>query len=633
MNLKRADTYIRSNGDVFLVILASCFLFCSITGIIGVLGDWYSPYTHYLNQTKALLRGELALSDSPGDMQYDLAWYDGGLHQVWGLGVPAIRLPFYLVARTVPGQDAFPDRLIFCLILAVAVFIAYRILLVRCFSRLERDAGVPSTGKWHPLRLLTVSLFVLFVAFPPVVALCLTWFNVYEEAVAYEYLLSICLLLGLFHLLERPSYSLFVFLCVLAGIGPFIRPTAVFYGAVTVAMAWCIVRGWKLKWWRSVLAFSIPLAMVLLLLFTNEIRFGDPLEFGHSLNVHPGIIPMFSTRMGHPFQAASFIDAAGDLFGSLFLFGHPDHWPKTWYLRDLFPWQSRLFRWHGFYFTTYDLTYFMLLTLGWLFTIAAGITHWRKSRSHSSSAFSLCICTGLWSFLSFTALFFFYLRTPGITSRYLIDFAPAVVAGIGCLFVCPLLVPQYKIDRHRNGRAIFLMFFVFGIWFLGELLAIDVHRFYSSRHNRNAFTAAEASNAAKTGRPFYELPRKYLQGVDPARHAIQHNGEGWNWRNGTVEPLAVFFISDPAFLRLHVSPWGRGERYGPRYDAIRAKVGLEWLEVISDRPEGKGRVITFGAPVDPDYRHGIQVVFLGFIDKDLLGTGDPDMKLTRLEWR
>ena len=79
------------------------------TGLVPQWGLWYGPSPYYREQTEALLRGSLALHSTATAMTSDLAWHNGGVQQVWGLGVPVWRLPFELLAK-LAGQRAFPDR-------------------------------------------------------------------------------------------------------------------------------------------------------------------------------------------------------------------------------------------------------------------------------------------------------------------------------------------------------------------------------------------------------------------------------------------------------------------------------------------------------------------------------------------
>jgi hypothetical protein len=74
----------------------------------GQEGGYYSYSTIYREQMEAFLAGRLALSDNVLAARHDLTWSEGGVHQVWGLGVPVWRLPWELAARAV-GFAAFPD--------------------------------------------------------------------------------------------------------------------------------------------------------------------------------------------------------------------------------------------------------------------------------------------------------------------------------------------------------------------------------------------------------------------------------------------------------------------------------------------------------------------------------------------
>src|SRR5579871_4961089 len=80
------------------------------TNLIGGWGRWYNPSIPYRQQTDALMEGHVALSKSPTALEHDYAWGAGAVQQVWGLGVPAWRMPFEAAAR-IYGQQGFPDRI------------------------------------------------------------------------------------------------------------------------------------------------------------------------------------------------------------------------------------------------------------------------------------------------------------------------------------------------------------------------------------------------------------------------------------------------------------------------------------------------------------------------------------------
>ena len=97
-----------------------------VTGLIPKWGKWYSVNMAYRRQTEALLSGALALDSDPRKLGYDMAWAEGGVQQVWGLGVPSWRLPFELVAK-LSGHDGFPDRLALAAAMALLIYALLRL--------------------------------------------------------------------------------------------------------------------------------------------------------------------------------------------------------------------------------------------------------------------------------------------------------------------------------------------------------------------------------------------------------------------------------------------------------------------------------------------------------------------------
>src|ERR1041385_2270998 len=101
--------YRRTSSLVGLAALVSfgLLVFCD------VLPPNYSAGLPLRAQTDALLRGEFALSRNPADLTlvpWDLCWSQGGVQQVWGLGIPFWRLPWEGLAK-LAGLQMFPDRI------------------------------------------------------------------------------------------------------------------------------------------------------------------------------------------------------------------------------------------------------------------------------------------------------------------------------------------------------------------------------------------------------------------------------------------------------------------------------------------------------------------------------------------
>ena len=151
--------------------IAFALLVVLSSGLIDGWGQWYSPSSHYRRQTESLLRGTLALSRSPTDTTHDLTWSEGGVHQVWGLGVPLWRLPFEAVAR-VFGFQAFPDRLAFAAALALWAVIVLSLLTPAKHPSETSEAS-------HGRNSLIVGLILLCPVF---LELCNSRFDIYEEA-------------------------------------------------------------------------------------------------------------------------------------------------------------------------------------------------------------------------------------------------------------------------------------------------------------------------------------------------------------------------------------------------------------------------------------------------------------------
>src|SRR3989304_4075882 len=214
----------------YLAALMS-FNVCVGTGLITGWGCWYAPNVRYRQQTEAMYSGRLALASSPTAVEDDLVWAEGGVHQVWGLGVPCWRMPFEILAK-VFGQRGFPDRGALAIAILLVSYFVLRVFTV--------PDGVRQLDDWLSALLhspLAAAAALLLLFFPPVINLCGGPFKVYEEAVVYGYYYAVGLFAATSAFAKRPTIGVYLVLSLFAGLAAFVRPTVGAYGIATVVIA------------------------------------------------------------------------------------------------------------------------------------------------------------------------------------------------------------------------------------------------------------------------------------------------------------------------------------------------------------------------------------------------------------
>jgi hypothetical protein len=539
----------------------------------------------------------------------DLAWHDGGVQQVWGLGVPIWRLPFEILAKLF-GRPAFPDRLAFGAALLVLAFLLIRVFIIRPLGEGNQNSARP----WNPCR---VSATAVLLVFPPFVVMCYQHFDVYEEAVAYAYLYGIGLFAGLISFSQSARRSNFFAVSLFAGLAPFIRPTLGAYGLATMVLlslsAW---RG-QFKRWELLAGWLMFCAGGCLLFATNQIRFGSGFEFGHNLNFN-GFPIWFYTRFYNPFQDEPVGSAARELFGALFC--SPDLNGFRVGMKDFIWGQSSTPRWRNFYLRTFDFSFFVILlgALGlWLWST---ITR-REKESTIPIEFRMAVP---WSAMGLAALAVFYLRSPVLSSRYIFDFAPALaVAFAGLLFRADSFLPN--LGRWQTWCSSFVAAST-ALW-----MVLEIH---SGRSTSGAMPAVDREIMLRAFNRKHERPKQlpagYEAGSDLAKYGIPFNSAGWG-TNGELSTVSVFFASDPAFLQILVAP--TNSTASVDYSKLRAKVGLEFLDVESISPTASNCIVRFRGPKRPVYQKGIQVVFLAYVDKNDLSNPAAPLRLMKIQWR
>jgi hypothetical protein len=112
--------------DIFVGIIISLVLtsiYVSYTGLIDST-RLFGKDLIYRQQTEELLKGNLSLSQNPENTTLDLVLYNGKVQQVWGYGVPLLRLPFEVLAK-ICGFRFFPDRITLAFYIFLSLFISF----------------------------------------------------------------------------------------------------------------------------------------------------------------------------------------------------------------------------------------------------------------------------------------------------------------------------------------------------------------------------------------------------------------------------------------------------------------------------------------------------------------------------
>ena len=722
-------------GQALIYALASLLA----SDLVPQWGRWYSQSTYHRRQVESFLSGSLNLSQEPSALRHDLCWSQGGLHQVWGLGIPLYRLPFEAVARIV-GVGSFPDMLGLAIALGLAAWAVVRALFEGGFcepSRLGALTPNPSplpssafgtisrsTGdenRWtgeaiEPVTLRLARLMwlaegaALLLFFPPFVNLLQSRFEIYEEVIVYEYLFGLGLIAALLIVAQSGSGRTYRLLCVLAGVGGFFRPTLVLHGAAAIfagAVALRFRKGalvptllksphrigqtdsssselaqkplpphtaicpsgeggvpsddarlkvysWS-RWGRTVAA-GVGLFVLGngLLFLTNYARFGNGFEFGHRLNVQHLYGSLYATRFDHPYQEERLLSAGRELFGWLFL--TKEFSGGDFYQDHIFPGQSPTVRWREVYLTTYDLTY-----LPWLLSgLMAGAVAWWRWRKRCLSPVggidepqdarpdlkARATCTGftgsslppsnaamtwvntlaLYGAVASALLLGFYLRSPIISSRYLLDLMPSFAA---LMLAGWLAWGEFWLKRAWGRWVLNVSTVLLVVW-----LGWELSRGGSTSGAPHVLTWKEVVNRKNSPPHPVRLPVSgvYASCGAPAETGIPYNGAGWQEPSGMLMPCVILFVDAPAFLECEMAPYSEAtSREGPV--ALRAKVGLEYLQRQSMVRSQNGWVVRFAGPQRRRYQKGLQPVFLATVPKEHLADNQTPWRLLNVRWR
>ena len=655
-----------------------------LTGAIPRWGQWYSEQPYHRAQAYALLEGRLALSHDVASLGLDLAWIDGGVQQVSGLGVPLWLAAWEVIGRAI-HVTPFPDRLA---MLFGVVLMMYALL--RAWLGPGGDRSYASRGA-----------FVFTALLPGVITMLRGRTVVYEETCAYAYGAAMLLCAGVIVMVRRPSTARYVLLLAFAGATGLVRPTVWFYGAATAVIATVLYvrhRGsLRQALGPVVLAAGLFVAGGGALYLTNYLRFGDGTEFGHRVNLGN----LYNTRFTNPYDRVPIAAAARELAGAMFgrpeLAAHRELWD-----RDIHAGQATAPRFREYYFTTYTWPYVPLIVVG----LGLGGLAWLRARrpapvppdapAPARAGPDLDRDTRwlvAWAVLGAAPLVAFYLHSPAVSSRYYLDFGPAIAV---------LIATTWRHAATALGRVGLggLAFAGFLVWWAVSALGFRTHRAWLPPVGRTAAYASMMKLVAPLPGVVlvpdaYDLADPWLAGylggeswwcwcyVDPGRTracdhrglaagdtaeivhgdrprvlervidrpidddddggarvetwyappALHDNGTTWDPETGAVGVATYLFADDPAYVEVEIAPADR-EPSGPGFvPAVRAKIEREELPLAWTASTARGVRLRFAGPRTARYRHGLQVIFLAFGPPERIDRPTSEYRLLRVAWR
>lgn len=566
----------------FLTLLIATLLSATMlyfTNMVPEIGEWYSFDQSLRLQTQAFMRGELAIQPVPYGHRHDWAW-GNGMQQVWGLGVPIIQLPFEMIAR-VFGFFGFPDRIILLMAYLSVAMIFWKSLDIAVNPGLNRKDALEK-------RIQNIPMLIFVFLNPAFITMMHAKLGPYEEVIAYGYLWSISLFALLSLFIKNSKPFLFLIICFLSGFAPNLRPTAGAYSMATFLLLFYLAYRRKV----SFLWLGIPLFLSgnVFLLITNYLRFGNPLEFGHSLLLTNAPTIDYILKFDNPVHWVPFWSAALELISALFFIDIS---------KGGLLWQSNAPRMREFNFEPFGIFTMLILLAAWVMVFMTFLKGRNSGYPSKSSRKEICYAGGVWSLISFGMLFYFYSRSPAIASRYLVDFGPAIVIGIMTLYFYLTGLLREKIPGSSSLRITAAVSVIVSGIIVINLSQAKIALFYqhlSKVELTNVTNAGVAKDKLlqmrRTKGP--HIPGGYICGDKEARYEIPYNNAGWDFYGGCgVSPVTTHFLDNPECIVVQIEPVEGGSAMGYSDKEIDVKIGIDRLPRRSEAAYERGKIVTF----------------------------------------
>ncbi len=595
-----------------VLILGFSFFIFRLSGLFSSFDRLYSASPYYRLQTNALIAGTFSIIHSPSYLGFDLVWRGDQTQQVWGLAVPLIRLPFDLLF------GSFPDRVV------LFVWIVFTsIVCFFTFFKLFQNVFKESSFVWNALLSLLVSFCVL--SLPAFFGLFHSYFNVYEEAVAYSCFAS---LLFLYPLLFPPAKKASAFVwAFLVGVSALFRPTLMLYAGTVFLLTFFSVQ----KRLKYILLVGFVVG-VILVSGLNQIRFGSPFEFGHGTNIGPDVLNNYQLKFDYQFKEASFTQASRELLGGLF-FTNPKQ-KRAFFGSGQITGEAPFSRWRDMYFFTFSKPYLLSLVVifgVFLVSLIFLLKKYIHALSYSALLKKLVDAVGripapllrglVFSSISFCLVFLFYLYSPSLASRYVVDFAPAIV----CLILFSGITGVYLSRR---------------FWILGFLLTLFLFSNGMSLHHILSFQKTRPNNITKkevlskisllsqtdwkmTRVKEYEFKSDKVNPVSFDKKP--YNGLGF-FSNGFFKSSAMFYIEDTK----QVSLWFTGA-CSSTLSILEMKVDTAYVKPFLSSDDSGSIQASFKIP--EQFHTKLWPVFLRLLPTEQFRETSRKCWVTKIMWR
>lgn len=546
-------------------IIFSLFILNIFSKIIPRWGFWYNFNPAFKAQMDAFLNWDFALSATPLALRHDYAWADG-VYQLWGLGVPLLQLPFTVISKLM-GLSAAPDRFIFYFLYAMVGMFFWSIFTSR-------------STKYKTGICFYLGAFYLVLFSFPLLNMLLTRFAIYEEVVAYAWLWSILSFSFLYWFSESKNPKVYISVSVLSGFMCLLRPTFFFYAIVTFILAQVLALSTLNK---KIIIIGTLLFMFfpIFLLTANYIRFDRFFEFGYRLDLTGISLNEIALKFDYPYKYESFASAAKELFAALFTETKLN--ANRFYEAEISNSFSVTTRFREFYFSTYNFKIFSLLLLSWFLAIIS-IVFRKKEFFKTVIQDKRIILPALWSFVCFVLLFAFYLRSPSITSRYVIDFCSAIFIGIMSLYFF-----IQKVIMHFKVKNAFLIGVILGgtvvLWNFLELG-------YAKKINMKTYASFSKPASLINGKD-YDVPEMYTCHVR-LDYDLPFNARGWDYKTSCrVYNSTILFMKNFNCINVSLEKIESEDQKDYPLEDIQVKVGLNFLERIYIKENGPHAELQF----------------------------------------
>jgi hypothetical protein len=232
------------------------------------------------------------------------------------------------------------------------------------------------------------------------------------------------------------------------------------------------------------------------------------------------------------------------------------------------------------------------------------------------------VVMGTWSFIASVPLLGLYLYHPVMSSRYMMDFAPAFAVG---LWVFLHLFAQLLRTRFTSAFPVIAACAALALWWAFQVTTAKIFT-----ETGGGVAVRPPHGPAQTADLSRLDTNAYFPDTDFDAYRLPFNGYGWYTKDDRTASMIILFVRAANVVELDLRPAEGASPTERDWSRVRVRLGLEWLALQSSTPTARGRRLVFVRP-SREHQKGVETAFIALAQRNLM-FGPAKFRIDAVRW-